>query len=57
MGSKMGRPYAENPLNHDLKVRIDDDTYVLLERYSEKNQTNKAAVIRSLLVKFLSKQK
>ncbi len=57
MGSKMGRPYAENPLNHDLKVRIDDDTYVLLERYCEKSQTNKAAVIRSLLIKFLSKQK
>ena len=57
MGLKMGRPYAENPLNHDLKVRIDDDTYVLLERYCEKSQTNKAAVIRSLLIKFLSKQK
>ncbi len=57
MKSKAGRPPLDNPLNHDLKVRIDDDSYVLLERYCEKNQTNKAAVIRSLLIKFLSEQK
>ena len=56
MSSKRGRPFAEKPLDHDLKVRVDNDTFVLLERYCEKHDTNRAALIRSLLMKYLSEQ-
>ena len=47
----------ENPLCHDIRVRVDENTFVLLERYCEKHEMERAAVIRKALLQFLNKQK
>jgi len=54
---RTGRPPIENPLCYDIRVRVDENTFVLLERYCEKHETERAAVIRKALLQFLNKQK
>lgn len=54
---RMGRPIAKNPLNHDLKVRLDAETFASLEAYCEMAGTNKAETVRSIVQDFLKKKK
>lgn len=42
---KMGRP-TDNPKRHEIKARIDDDTYKILNDYCEKQGKTKAEGIR-----------
>ena len=54
MIKKIGRPLKnENPLIHDLKIRIDDNMHKKLLDYCKVNQTNKADVIRKAISNFL----
>lgn len=52
--SKMGRPLkSSTPLSHDVKVRLDDETFDALVKYCKENETEKASVIREALKAFL----
>lgn len=42
---KMGRP-TDNPKRHEIKARIDDETYRILNDYCEEKGTSKAEGIR-----------
>ena len=42
---KMGRP-TDNPKRHEIKARIDDETYRILNAYCEKRGKSKAEGIR-----------
>ena len=51
---KMGRPKAEKPKNHDVKVRLNDDMYSALQEHCTKHNLTVAEAIRtaiSLLIK------
>lgn len=51
--AKIGRPLKEKTvLSHDVKVRLDDETYDRLLMYCSKNH-EKATVIREALKAFL----
>ncbi|EJF38853.1 MAG: hypothetical protein E6593_13505 [Clostridium sp.] len=41
----MGRP-TDNPKRHEIKARIDDETYRILNDYCEEKGTSKAEGIR-----------
>lgn len=57
MGTKMGRPLiGENPLSHDIKVRVDEDTYKKLIDYSSKHNTTIAESVRESISQMLSKK-
>ncbi len=42
----MGRPKSENPMNIDVKVRIDKETNKKLLQYCNKNNVTRAEAIR-----------
>lgn len=42
---KMGRP-TDNPLTHDIKVRVDNETLLFLNEYCLKNNVKRAEAIR-----------
>ncbi|MCY3032581.1 MULTISPECIES: CopG family transcriptional regulator [Aerococcus] len=44
--SKMGRPKAKNPLNVDVKVRIDEATNEQLLAYCKKHNITRTEAIR-----------
>lgn len=51
---KMGRPLkAKTNLSHDVKVRLDDETYERLCLYCESTGKERAAVLREGLQKYL----
>ena len=54
-GKKMGRPRSENPLNVDIKVRIDEETARRLDAYCKEIGKQRAVVIREALVSMLEK--
>ena len=55
MSPRTGRKKLDNPLNHDIKVRVDDATHKALLEYCEKhNDIKKAELIRNLIVEFLA---
>lgn len=57
MGTKMGRPLTgEKPLAHDLKVRIDEDTYAKLLAYSSSNKITVAESVRRSINLLLSEK-
>lgn len=41
----MGRP-TDNPKRHEVKARVDDDTYKILIDYCEEKEKSKAEAIR-----------
>ena len=56
MGTKMGRPLiGERPLSHDIKVRVDEDTYEKLVEYSSEHNTTIAESVRESISQMLSK--
>lgn len=58
MGTKIGRPLSgDKPLTHDIKVRIDEDTYSALIEYSSDHETTIAESIRKGISQILSEKK
>ena len=56
MSTKLGRPKIDNPKNHDIKVRVDNNLYNKLLSYCSLNNLTKAEVIRIALIDFLKKK-
>ncbi|MGM0249635.1 ribbon-helix-helix protein, CopG family [Enterococcus sp. AZ134] len=46
MGPRTGRPKKENPLNIDVKVRIDKEMDKKIKAYAEKHGLSRTEVIR-----------
>lgn len=54
---KPGRPVEPNAKRHDIKVRVNDETYNQLIEYVAQHQTTKAEVVRTSLEKFLKESR
>lgn len=54
---KPGRPVEPNAKRHDIKVRVNDETYNQLIEYTAQHQTTKAEVVRTSLEKFLKESR
>ena len=53
----MGRPLKEGAeLRHDLKVRVDDETFSALIEFCQKENAERAEVIRKALKRYLAEQ-
>lgn len=50
---KMGRP-TDNPKRHEIKARIDDDTYKVLNDYCAEKNKSKAEGVRDGINKLKS---
>lgn len=50
---KPGRPVEPNAKRHDIKVRVNDETYNQLTEYAAQHQATKAEIVRTSLEKFL----
>lgn len=46
MSPRTGRPKAENPKKHDLKVRLDDETMTKLDLYCTEHSITRAEAVR-----------
>lgn len=46
MSPRTGRPKVEKPKQNDVKVRLDDETKVKLDRYCEAHGITRAEAIR-----------
>ena len=46
MTAKMGRPIRDNPKSKKLTVRVNKETFEMLEKYCESNNVNIAEAIR-----------
>ena len=57
MSPRTGRPKAENPLNVDIKVRLDSTTNVELEKYCKTHGITRAEAIRQGIHLLLEKEK
>lgn len=55
MEKKMGRPKSNNPLNIDIKVRINQSTNEKILKICKKEQVTRAEVIRNAIDEFLKK--
>lgn len=56
MAPRTGRPKAENPKRNDIKVRLDDETTVKLDKYCQENNVTRAEAIRQGIHLLLSKK-
>ena len=56
MPGRIGRPPIDNALNHDIKVRVDDDTFNKLIKYCDAVGETKAEVIRKALIQYMKKK-
>ena len=54
--NKIGRPKAENPKDHDIKVRIDTATHQKLLEYCKEHNITKAEAIRQGIHLLLQKK-
>ena len=54
MGKKMGRPKSNNPLDIDIKVRINQSTHDKILRICEKKQITRAEFIRNAIKEYLN---
>lgn len=57
MSPRTGRPKSENPMNIDIKVRLDSATNQKLLEYCEKNGITRADAIRQGVHILLAKEK
>lgn len=52
---KLGRPLKTNTnLSHDIKVRLDAETFNALNSYCQQNNLQRAATIRTCIRNFLN---
>ena len=57
MSPRTGRPKAENPLNVDVKVRLDKETSDKLDEYCKSHGITKAEAVRKGVHLLLEKEK
>ena len=57
LSPRTGRPKAENPKNHDIKVRIDERMNDALIRYAKKNHLTRTEAIRKGIELLLANEK
>lgn len=57
MSPRTGRPKAENPMNVDVKVRIDQTTNEKLEAYCREHSVTRAEAIRTGIHLLLAQKK
>ena len=57
MSPRTGRPKADNPLNVDVKVRLDSSTSKKLEDYCKKHNITRTEAIRRGIHLLLDKEK
>jgi hypothetical protein len=55
VSAKIGRPLSDNPLQNDIKVRVDNKMYHQLVEYCAKNGMSKAEAVRKAIVEMLDK--
>ena len=53
---KMGRPPAKDPINHNIKIGLNEELYDKVIKYSNKNRKSIAETVRETL-KILLKNK
>lgn len=53
MSPRTGRPKLENPLEVELKTRIDVETHKRLVKYCTEHRTTRAEVVRELIERLL----
>lgn len=58
MGTKkLGRPFTgDKPLSKDMKVKIDEDSYIELQQIANLNGVTLAEVIRWCIKEYLNKK-
>ncbi|MEA4830984.1 hypothetical protein SDC9_161269 [bioreactor metagenome] len=52
---KIGRPISDNPLDYNIKVRLDKETFERLERFCLNIKEKKTNIIRKAISEFLDK--
>lgn len=57
MSPRMGRPKSKNPLNVDIKVRVDQETNDKLVKYAKDHEITRTEVIRRGINLVLEEQK
>ncbi len=57
MSPRTGRPKADNPMNVDVKVRIDQTTNEKLEAYCQEHDVTRAEAIRTGIHLLLAQKK
>ena len=57
LSPRTGRPKSDNPLNHDVKVRFDDNTYEQLQSYCDNHNLKVSELIRYAVVEYLEHHK
>lgn len=57
MSPRTGRPKADNPMNVDVKVRIDQTTNEKLEAYCQEHGVTRAEAIRTGIHLLLAQKK
>ncbi|MBC8547641.1 ribbon-helix-helix protein, CopG family [Clostridiaceae bacterium NSJ-31] len=57
MSPRTGRPKSENPLCHDIKVRVDEQTNTRLLNYAQRRGITRTEVIRQAIDRLLTEEK
>lgn len=52
-GEYMARPLIGKAKDHDIRVRVDEDTYAALQRFCNLNDMNMSEAVRMAIEKFL----
>lgn len=50
---KMGRPKKENPMDKRITIRMDNETYKILEKYCDSKKVDKAVAVRDGIYKLV----
>ncbi len=53
----MGRPIVGNPLVHDMKFRVDDETFNNIDNEAKEQNITRSEVIRKILNLYFNKGK
>jgi len=57
LSPRTGRPKSENPLNHDIKVRVDEETNNRIIAYAKEHNLSRTETIRRAINLFLAEEK
>lgn len=49
----MGRPKKENPMDKRITIRMDNETYKILEKYCDSKKVDKAVAVRDGIYKLV----
>lgn len=54
---KMGRPPASDPINHNIKIGLNEELFNKVQEYTEKNNCSTAEMVRRALKMLFKKEK